>query len=330
MWPKIYIENIWYSNHPIGWLLAPFGWFYCVFVVLRRLCYQLGLATVTRLSVPVIVVGNITVGGTGKTPLVIWLADYLKCKGFKPGIVSRGYGGIISKKIQQVRVDSNPVFVGDEPVLIAKKTRCPVAVSVQRHLAAAELIEHHQCNIILCDDGLQHYSLSRDIEIVVIDGSRRFGNGRCLPAGPLREPLNRLRSVDLMVSKYKAGRHEYEMRYHYGDPISLLDPFETMPLSTLAGKSVHAVAGIANPDHYFAYLKRHKLNVIKHIFPDHHPFTAKDFAFDDDCLIMMTEKDAVKCAEFAKQNYWFLPIKAELPETFEYRFESVMQEIIYG
>lgn len=330
MLTKEFIENIWYTKHPFGIVLLPLSWFYSLIIILRRLCYQSGLIAVNQIDVPVIIVGNISVGGTGKTPLVIWLADYFKKKGFNPGIISRGYGGKLSGKSQQVRPDSNPGLVGDEPVLIAKRTHCPVAIAVQRRRAAEELIEHCDCDLILCDDGMQHYSLGRDIEIAVIDGQRRFGNGRCLPAGPLREPISRLNSVDLVVSKYIAGRHEYKMEYQYGDLVSLLDPEYTIPISSLNGQSVHAISGIGNPDRYYSYLRNNKLHIINHEFPDHYPFTKNDVNFDDGLPVVMTEKDAVKCNDFATKNHWYLPISATLPDSFTYRLEALMKDIIDG
>ncbi len=327
---KEFIENIWYTKQPLGLLLIPLSWLYTIIIVLRRLCYQSGLIAVNQIDAPVIIVGNISVGGTGKTPLVIWLAEYFKNKGFKPGIVSRGYGGKLSGKTQQVRADSDPLLVGDEPVLIAKRTSCPVAIAVQRREAAEELIEHCGCNLILCDDGMQHYSLGRDIEIAVIDGQRRFGNQLCLPAGPLREPISRLETVDFVVSKYIAGRHEYKMEYHYGDLVSLIDPTETMPVSNLNGQSVHAIAGIGNPDRYFSYLRNQKLNLIMHDFPDHHPFIADEVTFNDGLAVVMTEKDAVKCTAYATEQHWYLPITATLPESFTYRFDTLLKDIING
>lgn len=327
---KELIENIWYSKHPLGILLLPLSWIYTLIIILRRLCYQSGLIAVNKIDAPVIIVGNISVGGTGKTPLVIWLAEYFRSKGFKPGIVSRGYGGKLSGKTQQVRPDSDPLLVGDEPVLISKRTACPVAISVQRRKAAEELIKHCGCNLILCDDGMQHYSLDRDIEIAVIDGQRRFGNRHCLPAGPLREPISRLQTVDFVVSKYIASRHEYKMEYSYGDLVSLTDPTRTMPVSSLNGESVHAIAGIGNPDRYFSYLRNQKMKIIMHEFPDHHPFAASDIKFNDGLAVIMTEKDAVKCAAYATDFHWYLPITATLPESFIYRLDVLMKEIING
>ena len=330
MLSKEFIENIWYSKHPLALILLPFSWIYTLVITLRRLCYQSGLIAVNQIDVPVIIVGNITVGGTGKTPLVIKLAEYFKNKGFKPGIISRGYGGKLSGKTQQVRPDSNPSLVGDEPVLIAKKTGCPVAIAIQRRKAAEELIKHCDCNLILCDDGMQHYSLGRDIEIAVIDGQRRFGNGHCLPAGPLREPVTRLKTVDFVVSKYIAGRHEFKMEYNYGDLVSLIDPLRSIPISDLSGQSVHAVAGIGNADRYYSYLRNQKLQIIMHEYPDHHSFELEDISFNDGLAVVMTEKDAVKCTDLATEHHWYLPITATLPESFTYRLDTLMKEIING
>jgi tetraacyldisaccharide 4'-kinase len=327
---KEFIENIWYTKHPLGLILLPLSWIYTLIIVLRRLCYQSGLIAVNQIDAPVIIVGNITVGGTGKTPLVIWLAEYFKNEGFRPGIISRGYGGKLSGKTQQVRPDSNPSLVGDEPVLIAKRTNCPVAIAIQRRKAAEELIKHCDCDLILCDDGMQHYSLGRDIEIAVIDGQRRFGNGHCLPAGPLREPKSRLKAVDFVVSKYIAGRHEYKMEYTYGDLVSLTDATRNVPVSSLNGQSVHAIAGIGNSDRFYSYLRNQKLQIIMHEFPDHHPFITEDVNFNDGLPVVMTEKDAVKCVDYATDQHWYLPITATLPESFTYRLDALMKEIING
>jgi len=330
LFSKEFIENVWHTKHPIGFLLLPLSWIYTLFIILRRLCYQSGLLAVNQVNVPVIIVGNISVGGTGKTPLVIWLAEYFKKKGYKPGIVSRGYGGKLSGKTQQVRPDSDPALVGDEPVLISKRTSCSVAVAVQRRKAAEELIEHCQCDVIICDDGMQHYSLARDIEIAVIDGQRRFGNKHCLPAGPLREPVSRLKSVDFVVSKYMAGRHEYKMEYSYGDLVSLVNPSKRIPIASLEGKDVHAIAGIGNPDRYFSYLRNQNIKIIMHEFSDHYAFTAEDINFDDDLPVVMTEKDAVKCTAFATEQYWYLPVNATLPDSFTYRLDALMKDIFDG
>lgn len=330
MLSKEFIENIWQTKHPLGFLLLPLSWLYTLVIILRRLAYQSGLIAVNQINVPVIIVGNISVGGTGKTPLVVWLAEYFINKGFKPGIVSRGYGAKLLGKAQQVRPDSDPRLVGDEPVLISKRTGCPVAVAVKRRIAAEELIEYCDCDLILCDDGMQHYSLGRDIEIAVIDGQRRFGNELCLPAGPLREPISRLQSVDFVVSKYIAKRHEFKMEYGYGDLVSLTDSDKIISVSSLAGQTVHAIAGIGNPDRYFSYLRNQKLNLVMHEFPDHHAFIAEDIQFNDGLPVVMTEKDAVKCTAYAGKNHWYLPITAKLPDSFAYRLDVLMKEIING
>jgi tetraacyldisaccharide 4'-kinase len=327
---KEFIENVWQTKHPLAYLLLPLSWLYTLVIIFRRLLYQSGLIAVNQIDAPVIIVGNITVGGTGKTPLVVWLAGYFKSKGFKPGIVSRGYGGNLSGKAQQVRPDSDPGIVGDEPVLMARRTGCPVAVAVQRRKAAEELIEYCDCDLIICDDGLQHYALGRDLEIAVIDGQRRFGNKRCLPAGPLREPMSRLESVDFVVSKYIAGRHEFKMEYSYSDLISIQDPTKRISVSSLAGEDVHVIAGIGNPDRFFSYLRNQKLNLMIHEFPDHHPYTAEDVKFNDGLPVVMTEKDAVKCHAYAGQNHWYLPITASLPDSFAYRLDTLMKDIVNG
>ena len=324
------IEHIWYGGHPPGPLLIPLAWLYRLIIRLRRLCYQSGLLAVQRVDAPVIVVGNIAAGGAGKTPLVIWLAEYFSRQGFRPGVVSRGYGGRPARKPQQARGDSDPAVVGDEPVLIARRIAGPVAIAIHRPRAARELIRRHNCNLIISDDGLQHYALGRDIEIAVIDGLRRFGNGRCLPAGPLREARGRLDSVDLIVSKHRAGRHEYKMEYRYGELVSLLDQDTTLPVAGLAGESVHAVAGIAEPSRFFAHLSGSGIDIIKHEFPDHHPYTAADIEFNDERAVVMTEKDAVKCRPFAKKRFWYVPIQAELPDSFRYRLDKLLKEALDG
>lgn len=327
---KAFVENIWYTDHPLGLLLLPVSWLYILFVKLRRWCYRSGVIAVKRLETPIIIVGNITVGGTGKTPLVIWLVEYFKAKGFRPGVIGRGYAGKPSKKPQQVQADSNPFTVGDEPVLIARNTGCPVAVSVQRQRAAAALIKHCGCNLILSDDGLQHYALGRDIEIAVIDGHRRFGNGYCLPAGPLRETISRLETVDFVIGKHIADGNEYRMDYVYRDLVSVCDQNRQLPIEAFRGKSVHAIAGICNPDHYFAYLSKHGLNIIVHKFADHHRYSTNDINFNDGLPVVMTEKDAVKCTDFADERHWYLPIRAALPRSFAGRLDALMKERING
>jgi len=241
------IEDLWYGKHPLSIMLVPLGWCYQLLMTLRHLLYQSGILPTQRLDIPVIVVGNIVAGGTGKTPLVIWLAAYLKEQGYRPGIVSRGYKSKVKQWPQQVRIDSNPELVGDEPVLLARRTNCPVAIAPNRYIAAEALVEHEQVDIIVCDDGLQHYALERDIEIAVIDGVRRHGNGRCLPAGPLREPVGRLKNVDMIVCNNGAVRGEFEMEYMPQQLCSVMDENKRCDVEQFQNQSIHAVAGIGNP-----------------------------------------------------------------------------------
>lgn len=322
------VEKIWYQDSPLVYLLLPLSWIYLAVISVRRFFYRSGLLAVQRVPVPVIVVGNISVGGTGKTPLIIWLTDHLKARGLKPGIISRGYGGGTKRWPQQVRADSNPYQVGDEPVLLAQRTGCPVAVSPYRYQAAIQLHQHTACDILLCDDGLQHLGLHRDLEIAVIDGDRRFGNGHCLPAGPLREKTSRLEHVDMLVANAKAGKNEFLMEYIPGEIISLLDESRTLDIEELKGQDVHAVAGIGNPQRFFSYLRSLGLRVILHQFPDHHDFSAEDVAYSTEGPVVMTEKDAVKCRTFANENHYYLKISVRMCNTFEHRFNTLLKRVL--
>jgi len=317
-------NEIWYGKHPVAVALSPLAAGYRLCTDLRRQAYHHGLLASHRVAVPVVVVGNLTAGGTGKTPLVIWLAGYLKSLGYRPGVVARGYGGRARHWPQQVRPDSDPRAVGDEPIVISRRTRCAVAVGPDRYAAATALVEHADCDIIVSDDGLQHYALERDIEILVIDGVRRFGNGRCLPAGPLREPLARIREVDMVVTNGIAGRGEFAMKYVTTHAMSLTRPERAASFESFREDSVHAVAGIGNPDRFFAALRACGLKVIPHSFADHHPYRRTDIEFDDGLPVLMTEKDAVKCEAFAHPRCWAVPVTAELPEIFATRLEALL------
>ncbi len=311
------IDAIWYTNHPLSLLLAPLSWLYCSISGLRYRAYQNGWLYIPDMPVPVIVVGNISVGGTGKTPLVIWLANWLQQQGYKPGVVSRGYGGRAKTWPQIVRVNSNPSRVGDEAVLLARRCHCPVVVAPRRVAAVQTLLEAFECNIIISDDGLQHYSLKRDIEISLVDDIRRYGNRRCLPAGPLREPLSRLQSVDFRVAKGAAMEGEFSMQYHIEPLRSLRQVRQTLDIESLRGQTVHAIAGIGHPPRFFMRLKDIGLKVIEHPFPDHYHYRREEIYFDDDHAVLMTEKDAVKCLSFADDRHWSVPIEAHLPHDFE-------------
>jgi tetraacyldisaccharide 4'-kinase len=320
-------ERYWYSPRAPLWLL-PAEWLFRSLALLRRLAYRLGLRRSYALGVPVIVVGNINVGGTGKTPLVAWLVKLLRKAGYQPGVVTRGYGGEARRWPQQVRPDSDPRTVGDEPVLLARQCNCPVAAGPDRVMAAKQLLKHGRCNVIVADDGLQHYRMRRDIELAVVDGERRFGNGHCLPAGPLREPTSRLKQVDFIVANGLASQCEFAMNLESGEMKSLADDSLSHPIESLAGQRVHAVAGIGNPSRFFQLLASRGLEVIEHPFPDHHPFTAQDLDFDDELPVIMTEKDAVKCRPFASSRMWYVPVEARLPEALALRLLQMLKQLI--
>lgn len=309
-----WLLDIWYKDPFIGVVLMPLGFLFSDFVKFRKFLYRIGVLKKHTLPVPVIVVGNITVGGTGKTPLIIWLAQLLEDQGFKPGIISRGYGGQAESWPQWVETNSNADTVGDEALLIAKQTGCPMAVSPLRADAAGLLLEKSDCNVILSDDGLQHYALNRDIEIAVVDGERRFGNGYCLPAGPLREPIDRLQSVDfIVVNGEKSEDNELSMQIAGNTAVNLLSG-EQKPLQAFSATGCHALAGIGNPDRFFKLLESAGLNCQNHSFPDHYKFQSSDISFPDSEPVLMTEKDAVKCMSFAGKQHWYIPVKA-VPET---------------
>ena len=322
------IERSWYRTFSIVTaLLLPLSILYCVLSGLRRGLYSAGILHKTRLPVPVIVVGNINVGGTGKTPLVIALVEHLKLKGFKPGIVSRGYGGHASSWPQMVTTDSTPREVGDEAMLLASHSDCPMSVGPERVKAAQQLLENYQCDIIVSDDGLQHLALQRDIEIVVIDSERRFGNGFCLPAGPLRELPSRLNQVDLVVSNGKAMENEFEMQLKPYVFVQVKDSNTTLAVSEMASRKVHAIAGIGNNERFFKTLENLNIAIERHPFVDHYDYQSADLQFDDDLTIIMTEKDAVKCKHFAPDNAWFLKVNAQLSSQFYQDLDNKLDKI---
>jgi len=307
-----WLINIWYQRHPLRWLLWPLSLVYQAVLKLRTVLFQLDVLKQGYLTAPVIIVGNITVGGTGKTPFVIWLAKQLQQAGYRPGIISRGYGGIAEDYPQKVMPDSDPAIVGDEPIIISRHTLCPMVVAPDRLAAGKMLLRDYDCNIIIADDGLQHYALGRDIEIVIIDGQRQFGNQLCLPAGPLREPMSRLQQVDFIIENHGSGSANYSMTLSQLHAINLADPTNIQTLSSFSGQSVHAIAGIGNPQRFFDQLTSYGLQLITHAFDDHHPFRASDLNFNDSKPILMTEKDAVKCQQLAKSNTWYIPIEATI------------------
>jgi len=311
-----WLQREWYGKSRPNPFLTSLEIVFRQVVTIRCWSYRNGFKKVSRLPVPIIVVGNLTVGGTGKTPLVIWLAQFLKEKGFKPGIVSRGYGASLGRRPRQVSADSDARAVGDEPLLIARRTGCPVFVFPERAEAAQALLEKTCCDIIVSDDGLQHYALARELEIAVIDGARRFGNGHCLPAGPLREPLERLKSVDLRVYSGEAPPGEYAMSLEGEVAVNLQDETVRKPLKSFVGRAFYAIAGIGNPQRFFSHLRSFGLEFDGREFPDHHEYRAEDLEFAKGQPIVMTEKDAVKCRAFGAENFWYVPVEAKLPTEF--------------
>ena len=322
---KSWLTRRWYGSARAPWFLRPLAWLFGLVARLRRRSQQ-DKARETRLPVPVVVVGNIAVGGTGKTPFVIWLVEHLRQWGWKPGVVSRGYGGDAGTWPQQVTASSAPATVGDEPVLIALRAQCPVVVGPDRVAAVRQLLAGSDVDIVVSDDGLQHYRLWRDLEIVVVDATRGLGNGQLLPAGPLREPPARLAEVALVVTNGTGwtapGGRQVGMKLSAREAQPLAGG-EARPIANFAGQTVHAVAGIGNPARFFSMLSQQGIQLVMHPFPDHHPFTRADLEFGDGLPVLMTEKDAVKCRAFAAPHHWVVPVEADLSaET-----EALVQEL---
>jgi tetraacyldisaccharide 4'-kinase len=322
-----WLQRQWLTTTIWHGLLIPLSWLYLGISRLRHSAYKLHLLAVHRLPVPVIVVGNITVGGTGKTPLVIYLAQQLRKQGWQPGIISRGYGGTATNPTA-VSANSDPSIVGDEPLLIAQRTCCPLWIYRNRPAAAQALLAAHpEVNVIISDDGLQHFALGRNINIAVIDGARGFGNKRLLPAGPLREPITRLNEMDAIVINQTGTYHtsiparmpNYTMHLQGYQFTQLINPQHTATAQDFVHQSVHAIAGIGNPQRFFDQLSAMGLTVIPHAFPDHYQYQPDDLNFSDANLsgiIIMTEKDAVKCRSFANERMWVWAVDAQLPDTF--------------
>jgi len=273
-----------------------------------------------RAVAPVIVVGNITTGGTGKTPVTIWLARELQSRGFSPGIVSRGYGGSKSSSSMRVDTASDPATVGDEPVLLARRSGCPVVVDADR-FRAAEMLVADGADVIIADDGLQHYRLARTYEICVIDGARGLGNRLLLPAGPLRETISRLGEVDQVllngplreqgesISVVEQNSIEFEL---VAKEVSRLNGSLTRPIERFEGTTVHAVAAIGNPSRFFDLLRAHGMQVIEHALPDHARISSRELDFGDEFDILMTEKDAVKLGTMASDKLWTVPVELKM------------------
>jgi len=314
------------STYPVSWrrvtsvtiLLVPASWLFRVAVKIRRLLYAWNVLAREQVAVPVIIAGNISVGGTGKTPLVLWLAGFLRGAGFRPGIVGRGYGSN-ADHAREVALNGTPADYGDEPLLLARRSGCPVWVGTDRVATARALLARHpECNVIISDDGLQHYRLARAFEIAVVDTSRGMGNGFTLPAGPLREPMSRLNTVDVVVYNGKKPQtappaaNTSVMNLEGRDFYNLLEPARRVQAEYFLHRRIHAVAGIGNPQRFFDSVSALGLEFTPHAFADHHAYSASDLTFADCDAVLMTEKDAVKCAAFAGTEHWALRVDAKV------------------
>lgn len=320
------LDRVWYGRaHPLSVALAPFGWVYCAIARWRAFSWRhrwRRRPDEARLNAPVVVVGNLTVGGTGKTPLVLWLADHLRQRGWTPGILTRGYLGGENRAPRRVPVDGDPRLFGDEAVLLAARSGCPVMICRDRYAAARQLLRTTNCDILIADDGLQHYRLRRDLEILLIDGRRGFGNGRCLPAGPLREPAARARLADIQLINATGQSAQPRMELRPTRARNLADPRQTRALAQFIGAPITAVAGIGHPEQFFALLERHGLRISRRPYPDHHDFGAADLQRFGSDQVLMTEKDAVKCRTWATKNLWYLPVTAHPNKPFTDALDS--------
>lgn len=328
-WLSAWLESVWYGNRPLARsTLSPLSYLFCYLAKHRRIKLSLEQK---HFPVPVIVVGNITVGGTGKTPLVICLIEQLRKAGYQPGVVSRGFGAK-QTQVQLVQAQDAASEVGDEPLLIVQRTSVPLVIGRQRNAAIEYLLTQTNCNVVISDDGLQHYQMARDLEIAVLDGVRRFGNGYCLPAGPLREKPERLAECDFIVTNGTAWAGEYAMQMQSAN-LQALHGSDQQELSFFKAKTVHVVTGIGNPNRFFNSLKQAGLVLIEHVFPDHHAFTANDLNFHDDLPLLMTEKDAVKCRNFPVEiisKAWYLPIAAHVDSAFTEQLLQRLKELTHN
>jgi tetraacyldisaccharide 4'-kinase len=322
------LAHYWYHPNRLLWLLLPLSWLYCLITVIRRKLYRLNLKKSYSTGVPLVVIGNIVAGGSGKTPLLIALCEYIRDMGYKPGVISRGYGGSLSG-IKQLTEKDSAEQVGDEPLMIHLRTKVPVVVGADRVAAVDYLVGHNQVDIVLSDDGMQHYRMRRDLEFAVVDAQRRFGNGFCIPAGPLREKVSRLDDVDIVVfngvNQIEQGSCWYQLKIV---SLSKLDGSKSASFSSFSGRPVHAIAGIGFPPRFFEQLKNHGLTIIEHAFSDHHFYQQEDFlGWHKDCIIM-TEKDAVKCRHLSLSDAWVVSVQADLSDTLKSRLNSVLMPLL--
>lgn len=321
------IDYYWSSINFVSIILLPLAGFYCLISTVRKKLYKLSVLKSYKAPFPVIVIGNITVGGTGKTPLIIELVKQLQARGRKPCVISRGYGGNASTWPQLVNAESFAETVGDEPQLIFQITGCPVVVGPNRKEDIELLIKLFDCDIVLSDDGLQHYALQRDIEISVVDAQRQFGNGFCLPSGPLRENVSRLKQVDMVLLNGGSDK-EVSFVMRPNECVSVGEgEVDYLGLSDFSGKTVHAIAGIGNPDRFFQMLITYNINVISHSFDDHYMYKQNDLNFNDDFPVLMTAKDAIKCINFKLSNHWSVPVEIKLSESAQQQMNQILDSL---
>ena len=307
------LQKAWYQGHPLLALLSPLEALYRKVVRGKRARFLAGEGAIYRAPVPVLVVGNITVGGTGKTPLILFLAELGRRRGLRVGVVGRGYGAKPPQLPWRVRADQPAAHAGDEPLLIVQRSGVPLMIDPDRSQAVRALLDAEPLDLILCDDGLQHYRLARDLELVLIDAARGLGNRRCLPAGPLREPVERLAEVDALLYNGAAADRDDGFAFTL-QPTALVNlrSGERRSLDHFAaGQAVHAVAGIGNPQRFFNTLRGLDWNPIEHPFADHAVFSAEALGFSPALPLVMTEKDAVKCRAFAADDWWYLAVDAQ-------------------
>lgn len=325
-----WIDEMWYSPNWYHWpviiVLLPLAALFWALSALRRNLFRLRIKSSIDIPVPVIVVGNISVGGNGKTPLVVYLAKRLRQEGYHPGVLSRGYGGKEACYPMTVESSSLVALAGDEAILMRRHINCPLVVDPMRPRGAIELVNKHKCDVIICDDGLQHYPLNRDIEIVVMDGQRRCGNNLLLPAGPLREGAWRLNTADLLVlNGGVVSNGEFLMSLEAGKLINVKNPIRSLSISSLT-MPVTALAAIGNPQRFFSMLQKKQVKIKKQLsFVDHHVFKKGDIP---EGPVIMTEKDAVKCTQIAHDDCWYLPVSASLTYQFQTQLLQKLKVVV--
>lgn len=324
--------DAWYRGHPALAVLRPLEWLYRRVVQGRRARFLAGEGEIYRSPVPVLVVGNITVGGTGKTPLILFLIEHCRARGLKVGVVSRGYGATPPSLPWRVQASQDAGEAGDEPLLIVQRTGVPLMIDPDRGRAVRGLLAEESLDLILCDDGLQHYRLARDLELVLIDNARGLGNGRCLPAGPLREPAERLRSVDAVLFNGAEQDRDagFAFRLQPGALVNLRSGERVALEHFSAGQALHAVAGIGNPRRFFATLEALNWRPVPHPFPDHAQYSLEQLSFEPALPLLMTEKDAVKCRAFAAADWWYLAVDAVPSAAFVAWLDEQLAHLIPG